>query len=393
MSERFPLATIALLGFVTIAAYGAWAYSFGVLLDPLLDDTGWSEGAVAGGFAVSSALGGLLAFPAGRLLDAVGARRVFLLSATASTAGLVVASSADSLPVYLVSSIVGGSALSGLAFYHVTQTVAVRVAPHDATRAIAVLTIFGAFSSAIYLPVAAVLVDELGWRPTLRVLAASTAATLVVGAVFVRERVAARTERELRPSLAFGRPEVKRFLGATALVGIAVGIILVYQVPLMVGAGLPLATAAAMAGVRGASQILGRIPLMRMVGRWGPRGVTRLAFAAIAIGVALLWVAGEVWIAACYAVVTGFGIGATSPLQGIYADSLFERERLGAAMGTVSMVFGLSTAAGPAVVGVLADATGSRLWGIAIGTTAATAAVLLLRTPSAAPADGVAARP
>lgn len=376
---RFPLGTIAVLGIITIAGYGAWAYSFGVLLDPLLTDTGWSEGIVAGGFAVSSALGGLLAFPAGRLLDAVGSRRVFALAGTISTGGLVGASYATTLPAYLAASIVGGAALGGLTFYHVTQTVAVRAAPDESTRAIALLTIFGAFSSAIYLPLAAVLVDGFGWRVALRALAITTGTILFAGVLVVHEREVPSRDAGPRPSIAFDRPDVRRFVAATACVGVAIGTVLVYQVPLMVGAGLPLATAATMAGVRGASQILGRIPLMRMVDRWGPRAVNRIAYAAIAVGVAILGVAGEVWIAIVYALITGFGIGATSPLQGIYADALFDRRRLGAAMGTMSMVFGLSVAAGPAIVGVLSDATGSRLWGVAVGVVSAMGAVALLR--------------
>jgi len=107
--------------------------------------------------------------------------------------------------------------------------------------------------------------------------------------------------------------------------------------------------------------------------------VNRLAYAAIGVGVAMLSVAGTVWVAIAFAVIAGFGIGATSPLQGIYADTLFDRRRLGAAMGTVSMVFGLAVAAGPAIAGILSDTTGSRQWGVVLGTIAAATAVILLR--------------
>ena len=62
---RFPHATIGLLGVVTIASYGAWYYSFGVLLDPMLDDTGWSESWVTATYSLSTALGALMALPAG----------------------------------------------------------------------------------------------------------------------------------------------------------------------------------------------------------------------------------------------------------------------------------------------------------------------------------------
>jgi predicted MFS family arabinose efflux permease len=379
----FPYSEIAVLGLVTLAAYGTWAYSFGVLLDPLLADTGWSESLVTGSFSASAALGGIVALPAGRFLDLLGARRVFLSAAVLSTLGLCVASFATDARVFALASSLGGASLGGLAFYHVTQTVAVRVAPDDGTRAIALLTIFGAFSSVVYLPLAAVLVDGVGWRTTIRVLAGSTGIILVLAAQVVRERLVRPAGPE-RVAISLRRPEVRRFLMATACAEVAVGIILVYQVPLMVGAGLPLATAASMAGARGGLQILGRVPLTRLLRRWGARSVTRVAYAAVAIGVGVLGLAGEVWIALAFAVVAGFGIGATSPLRGIYADELFDRSRLGAAMGTISLVSGLSLALGPAMVGVLSDATGSRSWGVGVGVAAASAAVLLLRPARAA---------
>lgn len=391
-SWRFPYVDIVVLGIVTLAAYGTWAYSFGVLLDPLLDDTGWSESVVTGAFAISSALGGVIAFPAGRFLDAVGARVVFAVAAIASTAFLVSASYATDARVFVATAVAGGAALAGLAFYHVTQTVAVRAAPREGTRAIALLTIIGAFSSAIYLPLAAVLVEAFGWRMALRSMAVAAGIVLVAAAVFVRERTeVVQRGRTASAPISLRRPEVVRFLTASALAGVAIGIILVYQVPLMVGAGLPLATAATVAGLRGALQIVGRLPMTSMLARWDARTVTRLAFASVAVGVVLLGFAGNLVVAGLFALVAGFGIGAWSPLQGIYADELFDRSRLGAAMGTVSMVSGLAVAAGPAVAGVLSDLTGTRAWGVVIGAMSASASVVLLRLPpqerSAAGAD------
>jgi len=34
--------SISALGIATIAAYGTWFYAFGVLLDPIILDTGWT---------------------------------------------------------------------------------------------------------------------------------------------------------------------------------------------------------------------------------------------------------------------------------------------------------------------------------------------------------------
>ncbi len=378
--QRFAWGTPLLLGLVSIAAYGAWYYAFGVLLDPILADTGWGEGWLSGGFALAAAGGGLLAIPAGRLLDHLGARPVFALAAVISTAGLWVAAGADSLAVFTAASVIGAAALAGLGFYHITQTAAVRAAPLDPTRAIALVTIIGAFSSTLYIPFAAYLVTQTDWRTTIRVLAATTGAVLLMGALAVRERD--RPDRDaVRPRLSddLTRPEVRRYVIANGCIGAAVGVILVYQVPLMTGAGLPLALAAWLAGARGAAQVTVRLPLTWIVRRLGARRALRMAFAFITAGIGLLTLAASPAAAGAYALVAGFGIGATSPLQGVYADELFDRATLGASMGAVTTVFGLAGAIGPAAVGWLAGATGSRWWAIGVALAMAGTATLILR--------------
>ncbi|MEM8922143.1 MAG: MFS transporter [Actinomycetota bacterium] len=185
-TDPFPHVTIGLLGVVTIAAYGTWYYAFGVLLDPILADTGWSEGWVAGTYALATTVGALLALPAGRIVDRVGGRPVFAIAAALAVGGLVTASYARALPVFVAGALTGAAALQAFCFYHVTQTTAVRAAPDRPNSAIAVLTIYGAFASMIYLPLAALLVETTGWRTTLRILVLGTAVVLLAAAVGVR---------------------------------------------------------------------------------------------------------------------------------------------------------------------------------------------------------------
>src|SRR5690606_34320462 len=104
---------------------------------------------------------------------------------------------------------VGGGVLASLAFYHVTQTVAVRMSLGSEDRAIAVLTIWGAFSSAIYIPLTAWLVTQYDWRFTLRALGVSTAVMLIAGALTIDTR--RRHDGE--------RPSVFRDVGSAARSG------------------------------------------------------------------------------------------------------------------------------------------------------------------------------
>jgi len=386
-ARRFT--SISALGLVTIAGYGTWFYAFGVLLDPILLDTGWAESTLTAGFGVGLALGGILSMPAGRALDRFGSRPMFALAAVVTLAGLWSGSFATSSLGFAVPTAVASAALASLTFYHVTQPTSVRVAPDEPTKAIAILTVYGAVSSTIYLPVAALLVDHLGWRSGLRTMATVSVLVMIGAALIVREE-----ERAVRgapgPGIrdAMRDPYIRRFVIAWTTMGIAVGIILVYQVPLMTDAGLPLATAAALAGARGAAQMTGRIPLSPIVRRLGSRRSLRLAYACIVAGVALLAVSGNIVIGAVYALVAGFGIGAASPLLGIHADEVFDRNRLGMFMGFLGAVGAVATAAGPAVAGALADATGERRWAAVLAIVTAIAAYLLLgpKSGSATPA-------
>ena len=363
VSASIPRTRIGVLGVITIAAYGCWFYAFGVLFDPILADTGWGEPTLASAFSVSILIGGLGSIPGGWFLDRFGSRAVFLLAGVITVVAFQVAAGASDVVTFAIAGAVGGGTIGSLAFYHVTQTTAVRISPGSSDRAIAVLTIWGAFASAIYMPVAALLVEPLGWRTTLRALTLSAAIALLVGAVTVttktEEMPATRNVLgELRASL--GLSAARRFIVAQALAGIGVATLLVYQVPAMTAAGLPLAAASFWAGARGFSQIFGRIPLMPMVNRLGVLGTLRLAYLSTTVGMLVLAVAGNPWLAALYAVLAGFGIGATSPLVGMHSSTVFGASSLGTSMGLIGMVFLLVGSIGPAVAGFLAEATQSR---------------------------------
>lgn len=378
-----PRGRIAVLGIITIAVYGSWFYSFGVLLDPITSDTGWSEPAVAAVFSTSSLIAGVGAVAGGWLLDRWGSRVVFALAAVVGAGALVAAAGATTTATFGVFGAVGGGVLASLGFYHVTQTVAVRLSPGSEDRSIAVLTIWGAFASAIYIPLTAWLVTQYDWRVTLRILGISTAVTLLAGVLSTDTRQRLGREqpsvfRDVGSSVRSG--EAVRFMVSQALAGIGVGTILVYQVPAMTAAGLALGVASFWAGFRGFAQLGGRLPLMWMVRRFGVARSLRFAYAAIALGSLALAFSGNQAMAAAYAVFAGFGIGAVSPLVGMHSKNVFGEASLGTAMGVVSLVFHVANAAGPLGAAWIADSTGSRALPVAISAALLLVAALVVRS-------------
>ncbi len=108
----FPHVSIASLGLVTIVTYGAAFYTFGVLLGPMVDDTGWSEALIAGAFSVSTLIGAFGAGFAGRLADELGARRVMLVGGVGGALALTSAGLAPNIWLFVVAYGLGGGVLA-----------------------------------------------------------------------------------------------------------------------------------------------------------------------------------------------------------------------------------------------------------------------------------------
>lgn len=371
--------SIGLLGILTICSYGSWYYSFGVLLDPIQTDTDWSESTLAASFSAGTVMVGLAALFGGRMLDRAGHRPVFLLGATIGTAGLLVASWASHIGVFFVGAALGLAASGALGFYHVTMTVAVRLHPEETGRAIAVLTVWGALASAIFLPLTDQLESQFGWRPAVRVLALVTGVVFVLAAFLLPPSVAP-ADSPVRPSIreilasTVSTRSPRLFTIAVACGGLAMATMLVYQVPVMTTAGLSATAAASVAGFRGFCQLGGRLPLTVIVHRLGRDGALMLAFATMTVGALLLALSGSMAVAIAFAIVAGFGIGAFSPLQGMKSEELFERDQLGATMGAYAAVLLLAGSAGPILAGTIAEHTGDRRWAAVIAAVAAAGA-------------------
>ena len=350
---------IASLGVLTIAAYGCWYYGFGVLLDPIHDAEGWSRGALGSVFGAALFVNGIGAAAGGRLLDSAGPRRTFLLAALLGGGGLAAASLQHSVWGFAVAYAIGGGSVGALGFYHVTQAAAARASPARPAEAIARLTIIGALSSPIFLPLTAWLVEAGDWRSTLQINAVAIAVAFAVAAVCVpdhrvrhQERGSARAAFETAwQSLAF-----RRLLGATLLSGAAVDIMLAYQVPIMRAAGLPLAAAATIAGLRGFAQLAGRLPLAWVLRAMSARAAFAWANLLAAVSALFLLVSGALPFALAYSLLAGVATGAISPLQGIYTAELVDRRDLGLLLGVQQALYGVAGAAGPVLVGVLSRA-------------------------------------
>jgi len=277
----------------------------------------------------------------------------------------------------------GAGIVGATGSYHITTAAAARLRPDQPDRAIAVLTVIGAFCSPIYLPLTAWMVTTWHWRTAARVLAVLAIAGALMAAAVARGGSSkspggpsARPMMAMRWSLS--QPSVRRMLAVYAVAGVAFSSILVYQVPILTGAGIGLGTAGAIGGLRGFCQIFGRVGLTGMIERHGTGTLLRLAYAASAVGVAMLLL-GSIPAGVVYGVVAGAALGASSPLQAMYARACFDEGDLGLLMGMQGAAFGVAGGLGPVAGGLMRDMTGSWMPTVIMSVAALVLASVLLK--------------
>jgi MFS family permease len=217
------------------------------------------------------------------------------------------------------------------------------------------------------LPLTAALVNAVGWRDTIRVLAAIGAVTFLAAAAMNRTGRPTAHPRHIGDGAgvtdalmnAWGAPGFRRWVLASLVSGAAVDVILVYQVPVMIAAGLPIGAAATIGGIRGFAQLGGRVPLSPLLARLGARRTIVVSFAVGGAGTLLLLAAGHVVAAVLYSLLAGASIGAMYTLQGIYTNEFVGQTDLSLLMGAQAAVFAIGGAAGPVLAGALFAPTGS----------------------------------
>jgi MFS family permease len=271
-------------------------------------------------------------------------------------AALVVWATVTALPVFYVLWVALGIAMAATLYEPAFTTVAAWFPRRE--RALTVLTTLGGFASVIYLPLAALLVQHLGWRTALLALAA----ILLLGAalphaIMLRPyppvpRVASKAEHAPVRSL-WRAWRFWQLVAGFTLAQLAISALVVYLIPYLSKQGLSAPQAATASGLIGVSAFGGRI-----IATWRSSPETRAAitavlFLALALGIVILTLAhGTVGLVA-FIILFGAGFGVFSPARaGLVADR-FGTAIFGRVNGQLALAITLARAAGPTLVGVL----------------------------------------
>ena len=348
------------LGFLTVVAYGTWFYGFGVLFTNLSTFHGVSASTLGVTYGIANLISGVGAVATGRRLDVFGPRAVL---GVIGPLGAIIygASSFATGTTFLATYALGGGLIGAAGFYSFTQPLAVRVAKTDAARAITRLTIWGAFSSPIMIPLTEILRANFGWQTAVRLPAVLTAIAFLVAAAVCRVDIDIATNEKESSSLmaslrrALSDVRLRLFAAAAFLSSVAVSTLLVFQVPTMTSAGVSTATAALLASLRGLMQLAGRIPLLAAINRFTAPRLIVIARVLLGISALFLLGSGNIALALIYIVLAGVTIGALSALDGVVAREIVQPQVFGTVMGGIGLIATLGGSLGPIFAGWLRD--------------------------------------
>lgn len=355
--------------FVSMAVVFGVAYSFGAFFVPMAAEFGTGSGATSVVFAVTAFCWFQLSPVSGRIADRFGPRPVLLAGAVALAAGLVLTATVRQLWVgYLT---YGAGVGIAVACGYVPLVAAVggwfdrrrAVAMAVAVAGIGVGTLVGA-------PVAAMLIEVIGWRGTHVVFGLAGAALLVGCAAVVRRPPQPADGGSGPPLRALARAAPFRSMyAATLLASFALFVPVVHLPAYAAASGASPVAGATLVGIIGVASVAGRVALGAVADRFGRVRTFQASFAVLAAAFAP-WLGhiafgGPFAVLVAFAVVLGVGYGGWIALQPAVIADAFGVRGLGWVVGLGYTAAGIGALLGVPVAGALVDATGGH--GLAAG--------------------------
>ena len=379
--RKRPSTILWMLSIGQLISWGLVYYTFPLFIAPMEQELGWSRSSMFGALSAGLLVAGLCSIPVGAWIDRGHGRVLMTGGSLLAAALLFVWSRVDSLPVFYALWI-GLGAAQAVILYEPAFAVITRVYGPRYKQAILLMTFLGGLASTFGIPFAQLLIERIGWRPALEVLAAVNLATaflvhwlFVPGPTEKSVPIAEATPpveggpKKSPLAAAVRMPAFWGLVVAFAGYGLAFSAMSFHLIPLLDDRGVPIAVTMAIIALIGPMQVVGRVLLMV-----GQRHVTTIQLGAgiyFAFPIAMAMLAfgiSDVYGLILFAIVYGVANGLITILRGMAVPEFIGPEGYGVVSGALTMPTNVMRAVGPLIASLAWGAFGGYtpvLWGLA----------------------------
>ncbi len=362
--------------FVMMLSFGL-INSFGVFLNPLINEFGWSRAVTSGAFSLTMVMYGLLSIVMGALNDRLGPRKVVTICGFFLGFGYLLMSQVSAIwQLYLFLGTMTGIGIGGV-WGPLLSTIARWFVKRRGLMTGIVLAGMG-IGGLVIPPVLTRLIIASGLRLSYAIIGITALVVMVAGAQFLKRDP---TLKGLMPygdtggggkqqyfkteSIAYSLKEashtVQFWLYSIVFFfrGFCTFAIMVHIVPHAIDMGISVTNAANVLATAGGMGVIGNVLLGGLGDRIGNKWVHIIGF--ILMTASLLWLlpAGELWMLLLFAAVFGLGQGGMSASASPLLASLFGLSSHGLLFGVVALGFRIGAGIGPFLAGYIFDVTSS----------------------------------
>jgi MFS family permease len=379
--------------FLIMALSHGGRYCFGIFVQPLTDENGWSRSVVSLAASINLLVYALGGIGSGKLLDRIAPRWIATIGAAVGAAGFLLCSGAKTpLEFYFAYGLLCGFGSSWTGSVTMNTSVG-KWFTRKRGLAIGISSMGISFGTITLTAATAYIVEHFSWKTGFLFIGLSLLIPgILIAQLLLRRTVpeaygltpdgdlpAAEGNRGLPAGSAAGPPPTStgsirgdsRFWILALCHGTAVMAALlayVHQVPYAIDNGIEKIAAAASLSAMGFAGLLGQFLFGWISDRIGdPKYSAALGYLFMAAGMAILLQTRSVEMLFLYSVVFGFGVGSLGPLLPILTADRFGRQNMGSNFGFLNFfVVGLGGFLGPLVGGLVYDGTGSYryAWGL-----------------------------
>ncbi len=372
MEKHYGWVVVAAGAVITCLAMGAM-FALPVYKSAIAAEMGWSDAGISLAMSIGFITMGVAGFGWGTLSDKIGARPVVLIAAALLGAGLVLASQARDLVLFQFAygGLIGAS---GGAFF--APIIAATLGWFDKNRSLAVslVSLGGGVAPMTMSPLAALLIDQIGWRSAMFWIAVGATAIIVPASLLIRRAPwhdsigtpapapGAAPARQSNGFAVLRSPQFLVLAGTFFLCCAAHSGPIFHTVSYAIICGATLAGATGIYAIEGISGLFGRLIFAVVADRIGVRKVIVGGLALQAVGIYLYIYLTELNHFYMLAAVLGLAYGGVMPLYSVLAREYFPPRLLGTVLGAATMTSSIGMAFGPLGGGWLYDTYGTYHW-------------------------------